>query len=440
MRKLLILFNCLFIALASMAQKGSGFEKLFNGKNLSGWEQKGNGANFSAKNNELVATTDGNTGRAWLVSNKLYGDFVLEFELMAGKATSATVLFRSNMEPDGAQGYQCVINPTSPIWNNAIYCGAGRGYIYTAELSPSGTSAFKPNAWNHYRIECVGNQIRTWVNNAPVAYIVDNKILSGSIALQIEGADVAGQQVRWKNINIKTSGLKPTETADTYIVNLIPNTLTKAEKEQGWNLLFDGETNRGWVNVNNKTNFPEEGWIIQNGMIEAIPNRPGARVRGVDIVSTEKFKAFDLQFEFSYAEGANSGIKYGLGNGGPTIGLEYQILDDKKHPDANGGKLGNRRLSSLYDLIPADRLGELTNGPGNWNYGRVVLYPDNRVEHWLNGVKVLEYVRGSSIYNVLVAHSKYAGFEGFGMVEESPILLQYHQDEVKFRSLKIRNL
>jgi hypothetical protein len=205
-------------------------------------------------------------------------------------------------------------------------------------------------------------------------------------------------------------------------------------------LLFDGETSKGWVNVYNNSAFPDEGWIIEDGIIAAVPNKPEARVRGVDIVSTEKFKAFDFQFEFSYAEGANSGIKYGLGNGGPAIGLEYQILDDKKHPDANGGKLGNRRLSSLYDLIPADRLGELTNGAGNWNYGRIVLHPDNRVEHWLNGVKVLEYVRGSSIYNILVAYSKYDEFDGFGMVDESPILLQYHQDEVKFRSIKIRNL
>jgi hypothetical protein len=222
--------------------------------------------------------------------------------------------------------------------------------------------------------------------------------------------------------------------------NQPPNTLSKLEVEQGWKLLFDGKTSTGWVNVYNNSRFPEEGWIIRDGMIAAVPNRPEARVRGADIVTTEKFRAFELQFDFSYAEGANSGVKYCIGNGGVAIGLEYQILDDKLHPDANGGKIGNRRLSSLYDLIPADRLGELTNGPNAWNQGKIILYPDNRVEHWLNGVKVLEYVRGSGIYNVLVAHSKYHEFKGFGMVEESPILLQYHQDEVKFRNIKIKEL
>lgn len=223
-------------------------------------------------------------------------------------------------------------------------------------------------------------------------------------------------------------------------VNPIPNTLSKSEIEQGWKLLFDGKTSDGWVNVYNNSRFPEEGWVIEDGVIAAVPNRPEKRVRGADIITTEKFKAFELQFEFKYAEGANSGVKYCLGNGGATIGLEYQILDDQRHPDANGGTLGNRRLSSLYDLIPADRLGELTHGPNEWNHGKIILYPDNRVEHWLNGVKVVEFVRGSSIYNVLVAHSKYDEFKGFGMVEESPILLQYHQDEVKFRSIKIREL
>jgi len=98
--------------------------------------------------------------------------------------------------------------------------------------------------------------------------------------------------------------------------------------------------------------------------------------------------------------------------------------------------VGNRCLAALYDLIPIDNQGVIVKPVGEWNSGRIVVYPDNRVEHWLNGKKVLEYVRGSGIYKALVARSKYAGYVGFGMVKETPILLQYHGDQVRFRSFK----
>lgn len=172
----------------------------------------------------------------------------------------------------------------------------------------------------------------------------------------------------------------------------------------------------------------------------AIANTKEKPVNGNDIVTDEKFSAFDLQFEFNFAKGANSGIKYFTGNGGSSIGLEYQILDDKVHPDAKMGVVGNRTLASLYDLIPADKQERFTKPADEWNIGRIVVYPDNHIEHWLNGMKVVEYVRGSNIFKALVARSKYAEFEKFGMIKEAPIMLQYHNDQVKFRSLKIKKL
>jgi hypothetical protein len=261
---------------------------------------------------------------------------------------------------------------------------------------------------------------------------------SGLIALQVHGIgdakDREGKQIRWKNIRIKTTDLKATETSDVFVVNLLPNNLSEAEKQQGWKLIFDGKTTAGWKAAG-QDKFPAEGWKVEDGTIMAV-----AKVKGSDIVTEEKFSAFELQFEFNFAEGANSGVKYFVGNGGPGIGLEYQVLDDKKHPDAKMGVVGNRTMSSLYDLIPSDKQERFTKPAGQWNVGRIVAYPDNRVEHYLNGVKVVEFVRGSNIYKALVARSKYAEYKDFGMIKETPILLQYHQDNVKFRSLKIRKL
>ncbi|WP_026475246.1 3-keto-disaccharide hydrolase [Alkaliflexus imshenetskii] len=441
MRNVQLLLILLIFNVSVSAQHKREWSSLFNGRNLSGWNHLNGELLPQVQRGELIfpASTKSSTGK--LLTNNEFSNFILELELMVVENANGVISFQT--QPDANQGYKLIINNAANNWNGSVYCEAGRGWLYTGELNPMAATAYKPGQWNHLRIERIGNNIRTWINNVPVAHVIDDNHVAGFIALQVDNDDATEQnsgEVRFKNIRIKTANLKPTETPDIYVVNLIPNTLSKSEVEQGWKLLFDGKTSDGWVNVYNNSSFPEEGWVIQHGMIAAVPDRPDARVRGACIVTTEKFRAFELQFEFNYAEGANSGVKYGLGNGGVTIGLEYQILDDKRHPDANGGTLGNRRLSSLYDLIPAERLGELTNGPNEWNYGKVILFPDNRVEHWLNGVKVLEYVRGSSIYNVLVAHSKYNEFKGFGPMEASPILLQYHQDEVKFRSIKIREL
>jgi hypothetical protein len=156
------------------------------------------------------------------------------------------------------------------------------------------------------------------------------------------------------------------------------------------------------------------------------------------------FHAFDLQFEFQLSDTANSGVKYFViekekTTNGP-IGMEYQVLDDDKHPDAKAGMIGNRTLASLYDLIPAKKNGREKIPIGEWNRGRVVAFPDGRIEHWINGWKVLEYQRGTQYFYALVAHSKYAKIPGFGMVDKGPVLLQYHQSHVAFRSIKIREL
>ena len=221
------------------------------------------------------------------------------------------------------------------------------------------------------------------------------------------------------------------------------NTLTAAEKKQGWKLLFDGKTSTGWVGAY-KDHFPDKGWEIKDGIIRVLGADGRQGQNGGDIITTGEYSAFDLQFDFMITPGANSGVKYFVAlkeeNKDSPVGLEYQVLDDSLHPDAKLGRNGDRTLSSLYDLIPAKKDRSFINPPGQWNHGRVVVYPNNKVEHYLNGKLVLTYVRGSKEFRDLVAISKYKIWKDFGEAPKGHILLQDHGNEVSYRSIKIKVL
>jgi hypothetical protein len=169
-------------------------------------------------------------------------------------------------------------------------------------------------------------------------------------------------------------------------------------------------------------------------MISVIGANGGEATNGGDIITDKMYAAFDMSFEFRMSRGANSGVKYFVTldekTQGSAIGLEYQVLDDAVHPDAKLGRDGDRTLASLYDLIPAKKQTRFVHPIGAWNIGRVVVLPNNHVVHYLNGVKVLEYDRGSKEYRDLVAISKYKIWKDFGEGKEGHILLQDHGFDV----------
>src|SRR5690606_31263242 len=280
-----------------------------------------------------------------------------------------------------------------------------------------------------------------------VAHVIDTIDPTGFIGLQVHSIgdeSLAGKKVYFRNIRIQTENLQPQDfTTGIYTVNLTPNTLSDYERAQGYSLLFDGKSNAGWVGAY-KDAFPEFGWEIKEGTINVLPSGGGESTNGGDIVTEGQYAAFDLSFEFRLTEGANSGVKYFVtlseNNVGSAIGLEYQLLDDERHPDAKMGRDGNRTLASLYDLITSDKPSRAKRPIGEWNRGRLVVSPDNTVTHYLNGEKVLSYVRGSDKFHELVELSKYKDWDNFGLADKGHILLQDHGDAVSFRSIKIKEL
>lgn len=219
------------------------------------------------------------------------------------------------------------------------------------------------------------------------------------------------------------------------------NTLSKEEVKDGWALLWDGKTTEGWRGAKLDA-FPDHGWVVEDGVLKVLRSDGSESTNGGDIITTRLYKNFILKVDFKITEGANSGIKYfvdpTLNKGaGSAIGCEFQILDDLRHPDAKLGVKGNRTLGSLYDLIPApeDKPFDIST----WNTAMVIVQ-DAHVEHWLNGVKLLEYERNNQEWNALVAYSKYKDWPNFGNYEEGYILLQDHGDEVWFKNIKIKEL
>ena len=456
MKKQLMLLSLLLGITMSISAQAGKWTSLFDGKTLKGWTQKGGNATYTIGNNEIIGTTAANTPNTFLCSDKMYDNFVLELELSLEGTMNSGVQFRSNLKTnkDGKEvvyGPQAEVDPSARAWSGGIYDEQRRQWLYNLNINPEGQKAFKPNAaWNKYRIEAIDGNIRTWINDIPTANLVDTLVEKGFIALQVHsiGNDqsLLGKKVRWRNIRIQTGAdivAKPSNNCP--VINLKPNSLSEAEKKLGWRLLFNGQNLDGWRSAF-KTTAPEAGWGVNNGVL-FIQGSDGSESRSFgDIVSKEEFKAFELTFDFKLTPGANSGVKYFVSEkfdskGGSAIGLEYQLLDDEKHPDAKMGAAGNRTLASLYDLIPSYKLdARFHRKVGEWCQARIVVMPNNIVQHWLNGFKVLEYERKSNIFAALVARSKYNGFEGFGTNDQGHILLQDHGNTVYYRSIKIRTL
>ena len=243
------------------------------------------------------------------------------------------------------------------------------------------------------------------------------------------------------------------------------NTLTAAEKAEGFELLFNGKDLPAdkWVGVKEScTNFPATGWFVKDGCLTMRPQHfikddgswgdlPPEDMKlggGGDIVTVKKYRDFVFKFDFRMTERANSGVKYfyneGLDSGACE---EYQILD-KEHPDYCKGKDGNRQIAALYDLYPTPLAEKAVKPLGHWNSGMIVA-KGSRVEHWLNGVKVLTYERGSTDFRAKVMGSKYAKWgkdadgnaRPWGESPEGRLLLQDHTDStVSFCNLKVKVL
>jgi cytochrome c len=210
---------------------------------------------------------------------------------------------------------------------------------------------------------------------------------------------------------------------------LAPTAARPAVSNEGWTVLFDGTSTESW-RAYGATDAPIKGWEIIDG---ALTRTSG----GGDIMTRDSFADFELELEWTIAEGGNSGVFFRVDPAvGPAwhTGPEMQVLDNSRHPD---GRDARTSAGSCYGLIPPPRDASL--GPDRWNLVRIVAR-GSKVEYWLNNTKTVEFDAASDEWAKRVAESKFNDLPQFGRLREGRIVLQDHGDRVAYRNVRVRKL
>jgi hypothetical protein len=420
-----------------------GFEPLFDGTSLVHWRgyRKGElpdkGWVVEGDTLRCVARARGGD----IITREKFADFDLRFEWKVAEGANSGVMYR--VSEDLSAPWHT--GPEYQVLDDARHADGrnpktSAGALY-ALIACDPAKVLKPvGEWNEGRIVVSQNRVEHWLNGVRVvAFELGSPALqelisrskfrdlprfaretTGHICLQDHDDDVWYRRVRIRRLDPWSPSLDSAP----------PNTLTPEEAKAGWELLFDGQTATGWRGFG-RPGFPDQGWVVKDGWLTHLDKGGGG-----DIITDRLFDSFELQFDWRIAHGGNSGLKYFVSEARKApIGHEYQLIDDEAHPDAGHGR--NRRTGALYDALPPTQVATLP--AGSVNRSRLVVR-GNDVEHWLNGVRVLQYTLGSGELEQAKASSKFRNEKAWGTRFPTPLLLQDHADEVAYRNIRIRAL
>jgi len=294
---------------------GADWVSLFNGKDFTGWVQRGGKAKYHVEDNMIVGTTVKGIPNAFLCTARDYSDFILEIEYKVDPQMNSGIQIRSESRPDYIRGvvhgYQVEIDPSERAWSGGIYDESRRGWINNLVGNDPARQAFKQNEWNHYRIQAIGDSIKTWVNGVPAADLRDTKTLEGFIALQVHGPHKEDpMQIRWRNIRIQDLG------------------------NHSWKPLFDGKSLDGWHALSGGE------WNVLDGTILGVSKKSEKR-HGL-LVTDRIFEDFTVRAQFKVTKG-DSGFYFRVDESKNQVGVHgFQVEIDTSYETGGLYETGGR--------------------------------------------------------------------------------------------------
>ncbi len=331
---------------------------LFDGKTLNGWIQRGGKARYTVEDGAIVGTSVPRTPNSFLCTEKHFGDFILELEVNVDPGLNSGIQIRSNSYSDyrnwRVHGYQVEIDPSPRAWSGGIYDEARRGWLYPLDKNEAARKAFKVGKWNHFRIQAIGDSIKTWVNGVPAADLVDSMTMSGFIGLQVHGTrSEKPLHVRWRNIRIKDLG------------------------RHYWKPLFDCATLKGWHTL------PGGKWEVINGVIVGTSKASDPR-HGL-LLTDAVFGDFTVRLKFKALKG-NSGFYFRCREVGGAVGVNgFQAEIDPQQDVGGLYETGGR----AWVVKPKPEDVKKWFKPGRWNEMTVSAHGRRIVVH-VNGRKTAE--------------------------------------------------
>jgi hypothetical protein len=426
----------LLLAAAAHAADPAGWMALFDGKTLDGWERHGGKATYRVDDGAMVGVSAPNTPNTFLCTQREYGDFILEYEYFPHPTLNCGVQFRSRIREQGdvVWGYQCEIDPSPRRWSAGIYEEGGRGWLFPVE-APAAQAAYKPGEWNKVRIVCLGPSIRTWLNDVPVADLVDDGTRRGIIGLQVHGVggDRTPMEIKWRNIR-----LMPLEASDTAAVLDGPgaDTLGLPPPRGADVLLAPGRGLEAWtlrpvkVPWMNKYEAGRLQWTVDQDTGVAVP-LPFAG----SMDSQKRYGAQRIHVEFRTPPAAPDVAPEAAGNSGIFMQGRYEL-----------------QICNSAGLAPATNLSGALYGqrapdvnaarePGEWQTYDIYFTP----ARYDAGNKKTANARLSAKLNGQWIHREVEaqGTTGSGDPEQpgpGPLRLQEHQHRVEFRNVWVCDL